>query len=175
MAQKGSSAGSLARDRIMGVVGTSPGIHVRRVSLLTGLSWNTCLHHLRVLARDGQLTSRKVQGKLCWFDTRQGAVQSKRGICLLRDETNRSIATHVLSSPGSSQIHIARSLGLAASVVHRRVIAMEEAGLVTRQAEERCIRVEPTAQMAPAKQAVPAYGPSPMPLADHVLVPTAAV
>lgn len=144
MAQHGSNAGDIARERILSVVKTSPGIHIRRISLLTGLSWNTCLHHLRVLDLGNQVTSRKVQGKRCWFDTRSGAVNAKRGICLMRDSINLSIANEVLGQPGNSQINIATNLDLAASVVHRRLVAMEQAGLVTRQPENRKMSVHPT-------------------------------
>jgi predicted transcriptional regulator len=148
MAQKGRSAGSIARERIMAVVKTNPGIHVRRISLITGLSWSTCLHHLRFLDKAHEATSRKVQGKLCWFDSRQGALQTKTGICLLRDATNQVIADQIVTTPGTSQIHIARTLGLAASVVHRRMVAFEGANLVHRVATDRCMLVVPTDQLA---------------------------
>ncbi len=141
MAQHTKNAGNLARDRILGVIETSPGVHVRRLSVLTGTSWNTCLHHLRVLERSGHVTSRKVQGKLCWFDTRSGALQAKEGICLLRDHTNLAIAQHIMATPGTTQIGIASALDLAASVVHRRVVAMEAAGLLHREAESRSMHV----------------------------------
>ncbi len=149
MARYGFSAGSLARNRLTGVVEKNPGVHVSRLSLITGLSWNTCLHHLRILERQGQLVSRKVNAKLCWFDVRQGAQRSKQATCLLRDPMNLRIAELVLASPGSSQIELARALDLAASVIHRRLSALEAAGLLLRKAESRSKFVFPSDRLHP--------------------------
>lgn len=143
---------STSRQRILSIVTANPGIHIRRLSLLVGLSWNTCQHHLRVLQQRGDVSRRKINGKVCWFDARNGAFQRKRATCLLRDPQNMRLAQAILQEPGSNQLHLAQSLELAASAVHRRVTRMEEAGLVVRMPESRSVHVFPSNDMRPVAE-----------------------
>lgn len=144
MVHNTNHAGDIARDRLTGIVEKNPGIHVRRLSIITGQSWNTCLHHLRHLEQKGVLASRKVQGRLCWFDCRTGAQQSKEGVCLLRDPANRVLAEMILANPGRSQTELATDLHMATTVVHRRVTRMESAGLLMREPHSHSMQVFPT-------------------------------
>lgn len=141
---------STNRERLLSLIKSNPGIHIRRLSHLTGLSWNTCLHHLRAMERGTQVTSRKVQGKVCWFDATEGAIKGKVATCLLRDPDNLKLAHQVLATPGHNQSKIAASLAMAASVVHRRLTAMEEAGLVVRMPQSRSVHVFPTQELTSA-------------------------
>jgi predicted transcriptional regulator len=131
------------------MVRSSPGIHIRKLAQLMGLSWNTCLHHLRNMEAQGHVVSRKVQGRVCYFDRSQGAVQGKEAVCLLRDPDNRRLAQHIMTTPGQKQVEIARALSLATSTVHRRVARMEDAGLVERLAGARSMHVFPSQSMQP--------------------------
>ncbi len=127
--------------RIHALVRADPGIHIRRIAFLTGLSWNTIQYHLRRMEAKGSVASRKVEGNVCYFDRSSGAFPGKVGQALLRDARNVQLARHLVQHDGLSQKELSEGLGLAASVIHRRVSKFEEAGLVDRVPEGRSILV----------------------------------
>ena len=133
----GRPRGDTQRELLMAFVGSNPGIHILRASQVLGLNWNTCLHHVRRLEAEGRLSTRKVQGRVCLFDRKAGAVAPRIAPILLRDGRNADIARLLASSPGLNQRALAESLGMAASVIHRRLVRMEEAGLVERVQRSR--------------------------------------
>ncbi len=132
------------RQRILAVVRADPGVHVRRVSLLTGMSWNACQHHLRSLEAEGTLVHRKVGARVCWYDASGGAFPHKAAAALLHEPRNLRVARAVAERPGQSQSRIAERLGYAASSVHRRVRRLEDAGLLRRSVATGAMRVYPT-------------------------------
>lgn len=135
------------RQRLLHVVRADPGIHVRRLSLVTGMSWNACLHHLRTLEAAGVLVSRKVGSRVCWYDSSDGAFRHKTAAALLRDRHNLRVARAVSAEPGQSQSDLAQRLGCAASSVHRRVSRLERAGLLRRTVATGARHVFPTDQL----------------------------
>ncbi len=132
------------RSRILALVQAIPGIHVRRLSILTGSSWNACLHHLRVLESEGSVVHRKVGALVCWYDRSKGAVHNKDAAALLGDGRNVQVARLVANEPGQNQNALAERLGCAPSSVHRRVRRMEAAGLLRRDASFGAMRVYPS-------------------------------
>lgn len=132
------------RQRLLWIVRADPGIHVRRMSLLTGMSWNACQHHLRTLEAAGALVSRKVGSRVCWYDRQQGAFRNKAAAALLRDRHNLRVVRAVSAEPGQSQSDLAHRLGCAPSSVHRRVRRMEQAGLLRRTEATGARHVFPT-------------------------------
>lgn len=137
----------LVRQRLLHIVRADPGIHVRRLSLLTGMSWNACQYHLRTLESAGALSSRKVGPKVCWYDRRDGAFQNKTAAALLRDRRNLRVARAVSDEPGQSQAHLAKRLGYPPSSVHRRLRRLEAAGLVRRTPTTGAMHVFPTTDL----------------------------
>ncbi len=127
--------------RIHALIRADPGIHIRRVAFLTGLSWNTIQYHLRRMEARGMVVSEKVEGNVCFFDRAAGAFHGKAGQALLRDARNVLLARHLIQHGGMSQKELAEGLGLAASVIHRRVSKFEEAGLIERVPEGRSLLV----------------------------------
>ena len=115
--------------------------------MILGMSWNTILHHLRHMEASGRLTSCKVQGRVCWFDRRQGAYKVKAGTALLRNVDNKRLAIQIMMSPGRNQLQLATELNLATSVVHRRVVQMEEAGLIHRTPISRSVVIHPSDEL----------------------------
>lgn len=148
MASQLKETTSLVHDRFLALIQSNPGIHIRQISMLTGLSWNTCQHHLRTMHREGMVTDRKIEGKVCWFDCTSGAVRGKSAAFLLRDPQNMALARKIVSTPGANQRQVAAELGLAPSIVHRRVVKMEEAGLIERVPGGRSMAVFPSQQLA---------------------------
>lgn len=137
----------LVHDRFLAMIEANPGIHIRQLSLLTGLSWNTCQHHLRTMQRNGLVTDRKIEGKVCWYDCTHGAVRGKSAAFLLRDPQNLALAQKIVATPGHNQRQFAKDMGLAPSIIHRRVIKLEEAGLVERVAGGRSMAVYPSQRL----------------------------
>ncbi len=134
----------VARQRILAVVRHNPGIHVGHVARLVGMAWNTVDHHIRRMERAGVVACVKVQGRIALFDATQGRVPNKRAQALLKDARNRVMLGCIVASPGSTQRGLADATGLAASVVHRRLASMEDAGLVYRTPDGRSNVVHPT-------------------------------
>lgn len=148
---RGATAqGDLHRQKILAAIRGNPGIHLRRLAHIVGLSWNTCLHHVGVLEARGLVVVRKVAGKVCAFDASRGAVGGKTAACLLRDPRNTSVARFVADHPGAHQRAICAGTSLAPSVVTRRLQHLEDAGLVERVREGRVALVQPTPRLGRA-------------------------
>lgn len=152
----GRAKGDHQRLLLMALVEADPGIHIMRVTHLLALNWNTCYHHARRLSIEGRLVMRKVQGRLCLFDPRAGAVDGRIAPVLLRDQRTADLAKAILASPGANQKELARALGLSPSVVHRHVLRLERAGLVHRVHRSRAMAVYATEGLA---EACPVEGP----------------
>ncbi len=135
------------RERLYALVVADPGIHVRRLAPLVNLSWNCCNSHLRILEREGRLISRKVDGKLCWFDREAAVVRNKNARCVLRDSGHRAVAQEVMAQPGANQVTLAQSLRLADSSIHRHLTRLEREGLVVRMSGGRSRQVFPTERL----------------------------
>ncbi len=135
------------RERLYAMVVADPGVHVRRLAPLVNLSWNCCNSHLRILEKEGRLASRKVDGKLCWFDRQAAAVRNKNARCVLRDSGHRAVAQEVLAQPGANQVTLAQSLRLADSSVHRHLARLEREGLIVRMNGGRSRQVFPTQRL----------------------------
>ncbi len=142
------------------MVAADPGVHVRRLAPLVNLSWNCCNSHLRILEREGRVVSRKVDGKLCWFDRETAAVQNKDARCVLRDSGHRAVAQEVLAQPGANQVTLAQSLRLADSSVHRHLARLEREGLIVRMSGGRSRQVFPTQRLQDLLSDAPADDPA---------------
>lgn len=161
---EGRPKGDRQRQLLLALVTANPGVHILRASSLLGLNWNTCLHHVRRLEGTGDLTVRKVNGKVCLFDRRAGSASGRLGSLLLRDERNARLASLLIGTPGINQKALAGKLGVAPSVAHYRLVRLEEAGLVQRVNHGREVCVYPTEALESAHKAAQPAGP---------LVPTA--
>lgn len=140
----GTRQGSHHRQKILTLIRGDPGIHLRRLAHVVGLSWNTTLHHVHRLEAAGLVSTKKVQGRVCAFDRSRGAITGKSGTALLRDDRNTTVARFVVDNPGVHQRAICAATDLAPSVVTRRLQALEEAGLVERVRMGRVALVQPT-------------------------------
>jgi len=171
VARKTLPSSRTQHERLLSLIRANPGIHVRRLAQLVGLSWNTCLHHLRTMEAQDRVVSRKVQGRVCYFDRTRGAVDGKEALCLLRDPDNRRLVQRILEEPGRKQVEIAKALSMPTSTVHRRVARMEAAGLIRRMHESRSMLVFPSERLGALGGAqVPAddpFGAADAPLAPR--------
>lgn len=164
----GRRSGDRTRGLLLALITANPGLHVLRAAHLLGLNWNTCLHHVRRLEGERRVTVRKLDGRLCLFDRREGAAAHKVAPLLLRDPRNADVARAVLDAPGANQKGLADRLGLAASVIHRRLLRLEQAGLVQRTAQDRSLAVFPTAAL---ESAWPSFGLVPAAPAEFAAFP----
>ncbi|HEX2065183.1 MAG TPA: winged helix-turn-helix transcriptional regulator [Candidatus Thermoplasmatota archaeon] len=163
----GRPSGERQRAFLLGLVAANPGLHVLRAANLLGLNWNTCLHHARRLEGERRIVLRKVAGRLCLFDRRDGAVAPRLAPLLLREGRNAEMARLILERPGLNQKGLAAALGVAASVVHRRLLRLEQAGLVDRLPQARGFAVFATPALEAAWSS-PHLLPAPAALDDGV-------
>jgi len=155
---EGRPKGERQRQLLMALVAANPGVHILRAASLLGLNWNTCLHHVRRLEGSGQVTVRKVSGRVCLFDRSSGSASSRIGNLLLRDERNAGLAKLLIESPGVNQKSLAGKLGVAASVAHYRLVRLEEAGLIQRVNRGREVCVFPTEALESAYRSTQVSG-----------------
>lgn len=122
------------RNRILieALANAQPGIHVRRIAAITGLSWNTCRHHVGRLTRSGALTTLTYRGRTCVFPPHR-----QKRLPAVDDALQRRILDWMRANPGQPQRALAQALDIACSVAHRRILQLEEANLVRRVAEGR--------------------------------------
>ncbi|MCA1818771.1 MAG: winged helix-turn-helix transcriptional regulator [Thermoplasmatota archaeon] len=156
---EGRPKGDRQRQLLLALVAANPGVHILRAAALLGLNWNTCLHHVRRLEGAGTVTVRKVNGRVCLFDRKAGAASNRIGNLLLRDERNVNLAKLLIGSPGVNQKSLAGHMGVAASVVHYRLVRLEEAGLIQRVNRGREVCVFPTESLEAAFRATQVPGP----------------
>ena len=140
----GRAWGDRQRSMLLALVDADPGIHVMRAAHVLGMNWNTCYHHARRLALDGQVVVSKVGGKLCLFDRRHGAVAPRVGGVLLRDARTAAIVRLLLAGMRLNQQELANRLGIAPSAAHRHLRRLAKAGFVQRVREAREVLSVPT-------------------------------
>lgn len=132
------------RAQLHGLVCKTPGITVPDLCMATGLSRNTVLHHLRMLADQDMIVEKRMGRTAHWFENggRYGR-EHKAAYAVLRDDRSRDVARFVLQNPGTTQGQISRALGLAPSVIHWHMRRLEDAALVQRHKEGRTMQCFP--------------------------------
>lgn len=137
------------RQRILAIVDSDPGIHVRELVRVTGLTWGTCHYHVTRLEEERSVVVRHVRGRSCLFG-RARSGPSRAAAALLRGPRNRRLARVLLERPGTVQGELQQATGMPASVLCRRIRRFEEAGLVQRIREGRCLIVTATPELEAA-------------------------
>ena len=120
------------RKRLHETIRETPGLHASALARATEMSRVVAQHHLRVLARRGLVSERRVGRFTLYFPT-HGPVEPPSRILALRDPTRRTVARALLAGGPSTQKELAVRTGLAQTVVSYHVRILEGAGLVTRE------------------------------------------
>lgn len=121
------------RRMVKELVSVSPGIHLRRLQKLLGLSFTTTRYHVNNLVRDGEVTLAAVGGYTRLFPAGTPD-EMKVAYASLQNKNARAVLEAILESPRRevTQAEVARSLGVARSTVTERVSHLSDAHLVKR-------------------------------------------
>ena len=117
------------RTRVRNAVELAPGIHLRELQRLMGLSFTTVRHHVAKLARAGDVECSAQGGYTRIFP--RGFPESERGIVsALRRGSSRQVLRELLRGKGTSNKEISLSTGLAKSTVAKHLKLLKGLGIV---------------------------------------------
>ncbi len=124
------------RKRVYDLVVLSPGVHLREVERLTGLPLGVVRYHLDRLQREDLVFVQEDRYFKRFFPKGRIPNVPIQYFGVLRQESLRRIALHLMNNPGSSHAAMKESLGLPASTLStylsyllgREVIRREKSG-----------------------------------------------
>lgn len=116
-------------------VKAQPGISFHDLQAQVGFGASTLTYHLRVLEKNGFVTSLKDGRYLRFFDRHdaQFARDRKHAVSTLRNVNTAAIARHIREHPGVAQHELAARFGVTASTVSWHVRRLGQVGLVQAQ------------------------------------------
>jgi len=129
----GSASESDAPDAITGYVSATPGAHFSKIRDDLKLGTGETQHHLRELADEGVLESRKDGDFRRYFPAGQFSEFEQIALGYLRRETPRGTLIALLEEPDATGGDIADRLDVSRPTVSRTAADLEEAGLLSRQ------------------------------------------
>jgi DNA-binding transcriptional ArsR family regulator len=119
-----------------------PGVSFIQLSDQVSFGASTLNYHLRVLEKNGYITSVKDGRYLRFFDRQSGlyAGAKKDAVSALRNPNTAAIAKHILQNPGVPQCDLAAKFSITASTVNWHINRLAGAGLVERQRDAHYTR-----------------------------------
>lgn len=142
------------RAAIYEMLQAEPGLSVTEVMDRRGTGWGQTVYHLERLAEAGFLDEED-RGRYRRFYPAGTAPEDREAVGLLRETTPRRIVEHLTKAPGSIQGEVASALGLAPSTVSKHLKRLDDAGLVHRREEGRCVRYRPTTALVTLLERLP--------------------
>ncbi|MHB8633590.1 MAG: winged helix-turn-helix transcriptional regulator [Thermoplasmatota archaeon] len=120
------------RAEVYELVKATPGIGFHEIAGALAVGASTLTYHLRVLERNGYVTSLKDGRYLRFFDRRSGAYarERKNAVSALRNANSAAIANHIRQNPGVAQSELAQRFEITASTVSWHVRRLSQVGLV---------------------------------------------
>lgn len=150
-----------SRERLLVAIRARPGIAVADLAEASASPRNTITYHLRVLEREGLVSSTKNGRNRLFFapgslppraavDVNGPATSPSRqqvvaAIATLRHETTFAVAKAVGANPGVDQKSLCTALGLSPSLAHWHADRLVASGLVDKRREGRSVRYYPGA------------------------------
>jgi len=112
-----------------------PGVNFVQLSQQVGFGASTLNYHLRVLERNGYVTSVRDGRYLRFFDRASGAYAGARKLAVsaLRNETTAAMAKHIRDNPGVAQCDLAARFQVTASTVTWHINRLASQGLVQKE------------------------------------------
>jgi predicted transcriptional regulator len=118
-----------SRDKVRLLVALMPGIHLRRLQRLTGMSFSSTRYHVHRLKETGHIVREEDGGYSRLYPS--GTTPDERMIfSLLRRETNRRIIVCLTQHPALTNKEIVHLTGLAKSTISRRLGHLVSVGIV---------------------------------------------
>jgi predicted transcriptional regulator len=115
--------------RIKLLVSTLPGIHLRELQRLLGISFNSTRYHVNNLSSTGEIICERVRGRSRLYPPGVSG-QDKLVYSLLRSRTCRSILTALVEEPNLTNKQISIKTELAKSTVSEHIQRLLSAGVV---------------------------------------------
>ena len=136
LASEDAAAGSDsdAREALVGYVGATPGAHFSRIRDDLKLGTGETQHHLRELEREGVVESHKDGDYRRYFLAGRFDDREQVALGRLRRETPRRLVVGLLRDPDSGASDLADRVGVSRPAVSNHAAALEETGLLTREA-----------------------------------------
>jgi len=109
--------GNVNRFRIKRLVSLLPGVHLRELQRLLGISFNSTRYHVGVLSRKGEITCQENRNRVRLYP--QGADEGEGGSlhAFVRDNTSRRILEALAKLSRSTNKELSELTGLARSTV----------------------------------------------------------
>lgn len=134
--KRGTSQGESVRARIVEIVRQSPGIYKSELARLSGLSWGSVNHHLRVLRRSGELVVDRRRALANVYPAGTSA-DHIRWIGLLGRPDNPDLVGYLRDHPGHGVQSMSQHYNISRKIIRRHLARLEEVGLVTRSEDYR--------------------------------------
>jgi len=124
------------------LVWLAPGVHLRELQRLLGMSFNSTRYHVDKLTTAGEIIRVEEGGYSRLYPA--GISEAERAIfTLVRGETDRKILASLVADPILSNKQLCELTQLAKSTVSEHMTGLVRAGIVkTRQVAENCVAYE---------------------------------
>lgn len=132
----GTPRGETARARIQELVDKNPGIHKSKLSRLSGLSWGSINHHLKILRRAGNLVVQKQRHRAIIFPAGTPP-ELMRFIAMLGRPDRPDLVDYVRQNPGQGVQSMSRHYGVSRKIIRRHLAQLEDIGLIVRSEDYR--------------------------------------
>lgn len=124
---------NINRLRVKELIALSPGIHLRKLQKLLGMSWSTTRYHVNNLMQDGEIISSTDRGYSRFYPT--GTTNHMKAVyACLQSKTARKVLQGLVDEPmpGLTQINLSEKIHLSRSTVNGCVTLLYQLHLVRR-------------------------------------------
>ena len=131
-----------SRVRVKQLISLAPGVHLRELQRLLGMSFNSTRYHVDKLTTAGEIIRIEEGGYSRLYSA--GIGEAERAIfTFLRRETDRKILASLVADPILSNKQLCEQTNLAKSTVSEHLAGLMQAGIVkTRQVTENFVAYE---------------------------------
>lgn len=123
---------SETRERILHAVERKPGIHFREIARSLDIAPGQVQYHVKRLRRSDAVVAEDHRGRTHYYSPATDAWE-RRAIAVLRRETARDVAAHLLEHGDCDPADVASSVGVARSTLEWHLDTLVEAGLVEKR------------------------------------------
>lgn len=135
-----------SRERLLDAVRARPGLAVADLATTTGMPRNTVTYHMRVMEREGLVSStRNGRNRLFFAPGSLPQRANADAFATLRHETTLAMARAIGADPGVDQKALCERVGVSPSLAHWHADRLVASGLVDKRREGRFVRYYPGA------------------------------
>lgn len=124
-----------SRRRMLELVRSRPGVHLREMERELGMGLGTLTYHLEVLVKAGMIRTEKEGNHVRYFISNDFKPKSQRTLSHLRNRSSRSILIHALDRGSIGLAQLGELTGLSPSTLNYHLNRLSSAGLVVLRRE----------------------------------------